>query len=517
MNITEITPQRSKKEENIRLAAYARVSSDSEEQLHSFATQIRYYSEYVKHHPEYQLVDIYADEDLTGTELENRDELNRLLRDCKSGKVDRIIVKSISRFARNTEELLMMLRLLKECDVSVYFEEQDIDTEKLNMEMIVTFPGMAAQQESEAISGNLRWSIKKRMESGDYNCTFTPYGYKRENGEMLVEEDEAKIVIRIFDLYLQGKGMQAIATQLNEENIPRRYGYVKWHQTSIQYILTNERYMGDALLQKHYTTDTLPFRQKRNKGEKQQFYVENSNVPIISRKTFEKAQALMQSRRLGYCSRIKHLLSGKMRCPECGSTFRRQSHRGKVYWWCMKAASRATNCESRRVREDMVYDAFTNMLYKLKQYRDVIIEPLIKQMEYVQERTNKNQERIAQIDKEIADIGAKNLVISRLHTSGVLNLADYTAQSSELSNRMTALRAEKKKKLHEASDDRLEDLKELDEIISECRLSSRFDCELFEQIVIKVVVDDNTKVTFHVIGGLSLTEEICPKGRCKTT
>ena len=158
MQITEITPVKQKSDKPIRLAAYCRVSSDSEDQLHSFAAQIQYYSAYERTHPEYTLVDIYADEGLTGTDMKKRDELNRLIRDCQKGKIDRIIIKSISRFARNTEELLTTLRLLKSIGVSVYFEEQGIDTDKLNMEMIVTFPGMAAQQESMSISENMRWS-----------------------------------------------------------------------------------------------------------------------------------------------------------------------------------------------------------------------------------------------------------------------------------------------------------------------------------------------------------------------
>ena len=161
MQITEITPK-AQSEERIRLAAYCRVSSDSEDQLHSLASQIRWYSDYGKRNPQYQIVDIYADEGLSGTEMENRDELQRLLKDCRRGKIDRIITKTVSRFARNTEELLATLRMLKEFGVSVFFEKQGIDTAQLNMEMIVTFPGMAAQQESGAISGNVRWGVKRR-------------------------------------------------------------------------------------------------------------------------------------------------------------------------------------------------------------------------------------------------------------------------------------------------------------------------------------------------------------------
>ncbi len=211
----------------IRLAAYCRVSSDSADQLHSFATQIRYYKDYEKKHPQYKLVDIYADEGLTGTSLEKRDEQKRLIRDCKKGKIDRVIVKSVSRFARNTQELLAMLRSLKEAGVSVYFEEQDIDTDKLNMEMIVTFPGMAAQQESESISGNMRWSYKKRMESGDFNCCTPAYGFDMVNGQLAVNEAEAATVRRIFEMYLSGVGMPKIADCLASEGIPRKYSYQK--------------------------------------------------------------------------------------------------------------------------------------------------------------------------------------------------------------------------------------------------------------------------------------------------
>lgn len=195
------------------MAAYCRVSSSSDNQIHSFATQIRYYSEYAKKHHEYQIVDIYADEGMSGTEMKKRDEFNRLLRDCRNGKIDRIIVKSISRMSRNTEELLVTLRMLKDIGVTVYFEEQGIDTDKLNMEMIVTFPGMAAQQESEAISGNMRWSYKKRMESGDFNCTCPAYGYSLDNGEMVINETEATVIRNIFDMYLKGMGIQSIANK----------------------------------------------------------------------------------------------------------------------------------------------------------------------------------------------------------------------------------------------------------------------------------------------------------------
>ena len=517
MYITDITPIMQKKTEKIRLAPYCRVSSDSADQLHSFAAQIRYYSEYAKRHPECELVDIYADEGITGTDMSRRDELHRLLRDCKLGKVDRIVCKTVARFARNTEELLTTLRMLKEIGVSVYFEEQGIDTDKLNMEMIVTFPGMAAQQESETISGNVRWSIQKRMQTGEYVGTYPAYGYRMKDGKLEINEEEAEVVRRIFSLYLKGYGAQAITAILNKDGIPRRNGQTKWYSKSLMYILTNERYMGDALLQKKYRTETLPHRTMRNDGKKVQYYVENSNPPIISREMFEAAQALLKSKGSFDRQRKRFPLTSIMVCPECGMRFRRQIIDGITYWICNGRASGASQCQSRRVREDMVYDAFMSMADKLADNRKYLLGTLIGQIELLQSKTSKSQERIREIDKELADLGARNLVIARLHTSGVLNATDYSTQTAEIGNKITELRIERRKKLSEDEDDELlDDLRSLDEIMSEYIPTSTFNEELFGQIVESITVDDSTQITFKLIGGIELTEPINEKGRCKT-
>ncbi len=517
MNITEITSIKEQIIERLRLAPYCRVSSDSADQLHSFAAQIRYYSEYAKNHPEYELVDIYADEGITGTEMKKRDELNRLITDCRKGKIDRVIVKSVSRLARNTEELLVLLRMFKDFGVSVYFEEQGIDTDKLNMEMIVTFPGMAAQQESVNISGNMRWSYQKRMQSGEFNCTRPAYGFNLKDRQMTVNENEATVIRRIFDLYLQGNGMQIIADILNKNGIPRRYGHTKWRVSTIKYILHNERYMGDALLQKSYTTDTLPYRRKSNNGQCSKYYVENSNPPIISKKVFKTAQALMKSRTIDNCRQTAYPLTKKLHCPECGLVFRRHETGGMPYWICSGRATGTTDCQNRRVREDMVYEAFNRMAFKLKSYRSELLGTLIHQMESMQERTNIGRERIRQIDKEIADLGARNIVIARLHTSGVLNAAEHSMQTAEISNKITELRTERRKRLSEDENDELIDtLKHLNEILEEYEPTAEFDSELFEQIIDNITVDSNAQLTFGLIGGIRLTEQIDERGRCKS-
>ena len=439
------------------------------------------------------------------------------IRDCKKGKIDRIIVKSVSRFARNTEELLTTLRLLKSIGVSVYFEEQGIDTDKLNMEMIVTFPGMAAQQESMSISGNMRWSYQKRMESGDFNCCAPAYGYSLIDGQLVPKEDEMKVVRRIFSLYLQGVGTQNIANLLNEEGIPRRYSQKKWYASTIKYILKNERYMGDSLLQKSFTTETLPFRKVKNNGQLPQYYVENSNTALVGKVTYKAAQELMRSRTANKgCKRKTAPLTGKLKCPECGRVFRRQLTNGIVYWLCCGKAAGETDCRYRRVRQDAVYDTFTMMVDKLKDNRKELIEPLIHQIEAMQEKTSGIQDKVRQIDKEIADLAAQNLVITRLHTSDILPAAEYTAQTAEISNKITALRVERRKKLAEDEDDLwLKSLRELSDILEETEPTAGFDEELFGRIVESITVDDHTRLTFHLLGGIELTESINEKGWCR--
>lgn len=518
MHITDITPTLQKKTEKIRLAAYCRVSSDSADQLHSFAAQIRYYSEYTKRYPEYELVDIYADRGLTGTDMSRREELHRLLRDCKAGKIDRIICKSVSRFARNTEEMLTTLRMLKEIGVSVFFEEQGINTDKLNMEMIVTFPGMAAQQESEAISGNLRWSIQRRMQTGEYLGRSSAYGYNISQNKLTINETEATVVRRIFDLYLQGKSAQTIADILNDEDIPRRNHKTRWHARTVAYILGNERYIGDALLQKTYCTESLPHRLKTNKGEKAMYYVENSHPPIISREVFSAVAELLKVKGPTNKQRNQFTMTGMLKCPECGKNFRRQEINGKIYWLCGGRARGRSACASRRVREDMVYDAFLRMADKLADNRQYLLGTLISQIEQLRERTSQNTEVIRQIDRELADLAARNLVITRLHTAGVLTAADYTAQADEIGNKITELRIQRRKKLSEDEDDELlDDLRSLDEIMSEYIPTTTFDEELFSQIVERITVDDSSKITFKLMGGIELTEEINERGRCKTS
>lgn len=515
MKITEITAE--KKENKIqRLAAYCRVSSDSADQLHSFAAQLRYYSNYEKQHPEFELVGIYADEGLSGTSMKKRAEMNRLIQDCEQGKIDRVIVKSISRFARNTRDLLQTLRLLKSYGVTVFFEEQSIDTSQLNSEMFLTFPGMIAQQESESISGNMRWSYKKRMESGEFNCCAPAYGFDLINGELVINETEAAVVRRIFGMYLQGVGKQRIADALNDEGVPKKHGEKKWNTTMITYILGNERYIGDALLQKKYTTDTLPFRLIPNKGERPQYYVENAGPAIISKDIYNAAQTLSKKKACVRKSNADHILTQTMFCPICGKAFRRLTNNGKNYWISSVVEKSSCICKNQRLRESGVFDAFSILTYKLKENREVLIDNLIAQLERIQQRFGGTDDRIGDIDKEIAQLCAQSHLLAKLNNNGVLSSAEYAEQAAEIENKIKTLRTERRKKLSENQDDEmLDELKTLRQILDEYKPHAEFDEALFEIIVKRIEVVNNSQLCFKLLGDIELTETINRKARCK--
>ncbi len=492
----------------IRLAAYCRVSSDSTDQHNSFMAQIRYYTDYTKSHPEYELIDIYADEGITGTSMKQRSEFNRLIIDCQRKKIDCIITKSVSRFARNTNDLLVTIRMLKGLGVRVCFEEQGIDTDKINMEMFLTIPGLAAQQESQNISDNMRWSYKKRMESGEFIGCKSPYGFDMKDGKLIVNKVEAKVVKRIFGMFLSGMGKQAIANTLNAEKVPLSYNRKKWHMNTISYILTNEKYIGDALLQKKYTTDDFPHIKKLNKGEMPQYYVHNSNEAIINKEVFYAVQSLINSRKKKSLNSTKSIFMGMLKCGECKHSLRKMLINKKIYYGCSQKLSMKSNCSTSNITEDKIIETYCLVMDKLKDNKNLILDTLIKQLELLGSITNANIKSIREIDKRIADISAQNLVITKLHTKGILDYSEYQRQSLSMNSEMSELKSKRKILIEEDSvDDTISKLKYLDNLIKNYVPYSEFDEELFSETVEQIILY-NDKLEFYFIGGLKIFENI---------
>ncbi|MCL2532109.1 MAG: recombinase family protein [Oscillospiraceae bacterium] len=487
----------------LRMAAYCRVSSDSADQLYSYAAQVRHYTEYINANPDWTLVDIYADEGITGTESGKRNEFQRLLADCRRGKIDRVLCKSISRFARNTEDCLNAVRLLKSLGVTVFYEHENLDTADMDGEFLLTMQGMVAQEESMSISRNLRWAVRKRMADGTYISSSTPFGYRLLDDQLVIVENEAMVVRQIFEWYLSGLGLMAIIHRLQQEH-PEKI----WHRSAVKYILNNEHYIGDALLQKNFTSESLPFRKQCNHGELAQYYVENYNVPIISREIFEAAQQLREQRKTAPADSVgQHALSGKLRCT-CGASFRRKMVNGTAYWACKNHNADATNCPMKAIPESTIHETCLLFFNKLITHGEQILPPMIAQLENLQSKANGTQQKVYQIDQQLAALTAQQLALTRLYNKGMLLDAAFTAQKNKLSGEISKLRTDRRNALRiNDNDDQLNQLRALQESLDGLSMQGDFDAELFREVV-QHIVPSPTELNITLMGGLELTQAL---------
>lgn len=502
--------------EKLRVAAYCRVSSDSDDQLNSFLAQVRHYTTYIGQNPEWKLADIYADEGLTGTRMDKRDEFNRLMADCRKGIIDRILVKSVSRFARNTMECLKTIRMLRELGVIVHFENEDIRTDRLTSEMMLAIPGTLAQEDSISISQNLRWSYQWRMSAGVFNSCRAALGYSLVEGKLMVREEEAIIVRQIFQWYLAGIGKQRIARMLNESGLGKRYNYPIWYSMTVDYILNNERYMGDCLLQKSYMSDTLPFHKVKNRGEKTLYYVEHSNPPLVSREAFQAARALRDSRAREYRPKEERPLTKKLRCPVCGHHYRRIVSNGIVYWLCSYGASGESPCSNQRVPEEAVYEAVIRIVDKLRANYKQILAPILEQLEEWRVKSSGHVPKIYEIDRQVAELQEQKLVLARLKSKGYLDAAEYTEQAGELQKQINRLRLERSKWRHSEDEQWLSDLKIMCAMI---KSPQPLDIgTILASIVDTMTMNTAKQLTVRLMGGLTLCEDIYPaEKRCKAS
>ncbi|MBQ6130358.1 recombinase family protein [Candidatus Saccharibacteria bacterium] len=282
-----------------RVAAYARVSTELDAQANSYAAQILYYKTYIKSRPNWRFVGLFADKGVSGTSYKRRPGFNQMLEAAFSGNIDLILTKSISRFARNTVDALIVTRRLKSLGVEVFFEKENISSLDPTSELVFTIMSSIAQEESRSISENVRWGIARRMEAGKVVLPYKNFlGYDRgADGRPKINEPEAKIVRRIYDDFLNGYTYRGIARALTAEHVPSPRQKTHWSPETVRHILTNEKYQGDALFQKTYTVDFLTHEIRKNHGERKQYYYRNSHPAIVSRSTFARVQSEIARRR----------------------------------------------------------------------------------------------------------------------------------------------------------------------------------------------------------------------------
>ena len=402
----------------IRVAAYCRVSTDTDEQATSYEAQIEHYTDYIEKHPGWELAGIYADDGISGTNTKKREEFNRLIEDCMAGKVDMVVTKSISRFARNTLDCLKYIRQLKDKNIAVFFEKEAINTLDAKGEVLLTIMASLAQQESQSLSQNVRLGLQYRYQQGKVQvCANRFLGYdKDEDGNLVINPVEAEVVKRIYREYLSGKSYYQIGKELSEDGIRTAAGNDYWLASTLKKILTNEKYIGDALLQKTVTTDFLNKKRVVNKGIVPQYYVEGSHEAIIPRELFMQVQEEMVRRaRLKTGSGNRRVYSGKyalsstIYCAHCGDIFQRtqwfiRDERLPV-WRCacrLKRRKSKIDCPSRTLYESELHAAVVRAINQVIAQKDDLLPGLKIAIEKA--LGSGNGTRVAEIDAQLEDL-----------------------------------------------------------------------------------------------------------------
>ena len=431
----------------LRVAAYCRVSTDSDEQATSYDAQIEHYTAYINGHPDWTLAGIYADDGISGTNTKKREEFNRMIDECMAGSIDMVITKSISRFARNTLDCLKYIRQLKEKSIPVFFEKENINSMDSKGEVMLTIMASLAQQESQSLSQNVKLGLQYRYQQGEIqvNCNRFLGFTKDENKRLIVVPEEAEIIKRIYREYLEGASMLKIKRGLEADGILNGAGNEKWHTSNINQILRNEKYIGDALLQKTYTTDFLTKTRVKNHGVVPQYYVENSHEAIIPREIFMRVQEELIQRRIVHISpngknrtfSCIHCFSNMIVCDGCGEVFRRVhwNNRGKksIVWRCV---SRLENtglfCEARTVLESTLEQVMVSAINQTLCDKDSFLATLRENIETVIAQEN---------DQTLAGIDAR---LQELQTE-LLKLANSKVDYEDVADEIFRLREEKQK------------------------------------------------------------------------
>ncbi len=422
-----------------RVAAYARVSTDNDEQLNSYEAQVDHYTRYIQSNSSYELVEVYSDEGISATSTKKRDGFNRMIKDALDGKIDLIITKSVSRFARNTVDTLTTVRQLKEKGVEVYFEKENIFTLDSKGELLITIMSSLAQEESRSISENVTWGQRKRMKDGKVSMPYARFlGYEKgEDGLPKIVEEEARVVRLIYKLFLEGKTPSGIAKHLTDSGIPTPGGKVKWQTSAVLSIISNEKYAGNALLQKGFTVDFLTKKRKVNQGEIPQYYVENSHPAIVSQEVYDLAQLELKRRKeSGLYYSGNGPFASKIICGDCGQTYGSKvwhstSKYRRIIWQCNSKYKNGHKCGTPHIYEDDLKRAFISVFNSMIYNKAEFVAGYSAILDVVTE-TN-------YIDRDIEKLQAENHVVMELMRVCVQENAHTAQDQEEYVHKYTAL------------------------------------------------------------------------------
>ena len=508
-----------KNQGKLRVAAYARVSTDKDEQEDSFERQVEYYTRFIQNNENWTFTKVYSDPGVSGTRADKRPGFQELMNDCRSGKIDKVLCKSIARFSRNTVDALNYIRELKDLGIGVIFETQNIDTSTPGGDVLLTILAATAEEESRTISKNIKWAMQKKFEKGDFMLNYNRFmGYTRDsNHNLVIVPEEAGIVRRIYNEYLNGASTNQIAKGLMNDGILSPSGNKKWHETTILSMLKNEKYSGCALMMKTYKTDVLSKKRIKNEGQCEQYYAENTHPAIIPMQLYKEVQEEIARRhkiRVDHPKQrgmvaVKYPFSQKIRCGCCGT----QYVRGQIYssgemvpaWWCHSRRRSQKLCSQRGISEKSIENAFVQCLNELISNIDEVKDTLKATITNVLvdvplDELNDLDEQIRYLQREMMELHAKK-------TSGRIVPDAYAKQGSKLAEKIDALKTRKNEILEtQYTNEQIKQrLNDINNVLDEHKPNKEFDPYLFKKLVDEITINDRNKLTFKFKIGLVRT------------
>lgn len=510
---------RKAQDDKMRVAAYCRVSTDSEEQLNSYEAQKSYYTQKIQDSPDWEMAGIYADEGITGTSLKKRTEFKKMITACKRGHIDLIITKSLSRFARNTVDCLETVRLLKANGIGVYFEKENINTLTESSEFLITLFSGFAQAESESLSKNVAWGKAKSAEAGKVTFQYKKMlGYRKgADGQPEIIPEEAEVIKRIYHRYLDGCTLGQIKRELDEDNVPTAQGVDSWSPAIIHNILTNEKYIGDALLQKTYITDCISKKVKKNQGERAMYYVENNHPAIISREVFDQVRNEMTRRsskrkvlqksgktELGKYSG-KYALTELLVCGECGSPYKRvtwaRNGKKRIVWRCVSRLEFGTKyCHnSPTLDESKLHSAILAAMNEFAAIRQEVCPDVLAMAEEAKQALSQAGAKLLELKKHLEAVSREQSdLLDRLLEN--MGDAELNAKMKALTDEKESLKAQilDTQQMEVSLEEQAARHQQMWDSIMECSAGyTEFDDEFVRQIIQKITVEDEETIRIH--------------------
>lgn len=514
----------------LNVAAYCRVSTDDEDQINSYNTQMSYYREKIMKNPKWRFVDIYADEGITGTLARKRDDFLRMIKDCEKGKIDLILTKSVSRYARNVVDSLSYIRKLKAMGIGIFFEEQNINSLTEESETYIGIYSVIAQSESENIGGNIRWGIHKRMQNGTYACRFNLLGYRRDETtkEPYIVPEEAEIVKKIFAMYLDGATTVQIKDYLEANGILTQKGKSEWSRDVIHSMLQNEKYVGDVIYQKTFRTDSISKHFVVNRGQKDKYLISNNHPAIIDRDTFMRVQTEIARRsnkrktsdltttELGKYSG-KYALSEILYCGECGSPYKRKtwSQKGyekKIYWRCQSKVEHGDKyCKKAKgIEEHLLHRAICRALQKGIENSKEAYSLIKANLKYAI-TGSENTFDVFSIEQSISQKQAEVSDMVKLSMKSGGNAEKYEAEIARIYSEIMTLR-QQLKQAQQAMQDSItandEVARAIEWLDTHEIVFDKYDDVVARRLVDTIKVNSDDTITVYLKGGIEITESV---------